>query len=261
MPNAMDGEPLFGRAFTAGYLIPDFVVENFCSATGHGVEAGFFHGGHAFFVAEFCLFEDVVILHRCKGLDVQIGTMPAYAAEELRIKLKVVLGHHPPHDMGFCNRLVIVFAYHLHELVHAVLPAFFALFVLAGIRTKGTGIEAHIGRLKVEIAVEVGAIAVALLTQVIGQHGEVGRLGFFVEGEAFFGRNAPAGSDFFGDGAQVGGEALIAQETFCGGSAHKLMVEGQMVLNLDGKMPKIQQTFNTLVRGLLLTLLSGINSQ
>jgi len=49
-----------------------------------------------------------------------------------------------------------------------------------------------------------------LLAHIIGKNSEVGGLGFFVERQAFFGRNALARSDFFGDFMQGRGKAWVA---------------------------------------------------
>ncbi len=100
------------------------------------------------------------------------------------------------HDMHFGDGFAVVAFYDVHHLVDAQFPAFFAVGVKAGIGAKIAGEHAHVGGLDMEIAVEIGFIAVAFFTYVVGKRADKGEGGALKKQQSFFGGNALA-IDYF----------------------------------------------------------------
>jgi hypothetical protein len=169
---------------------------------------------HAFSIADFGFFENVVVLHRRKSLDVQLRPVRLDAPEQFGVERHVVLGQNPAYDVYFGNRLPVVALYDVHDLVHAVLPALLALLDQAGVGAEGAGIEADVGGLYVKVAVEIGVIAMPLFADVVGQHAGVGQGRFFVEIQAFVVADAQAVAHLFGDRFEPAVQPRVVNQYF-----------------------------------------------
>lgn len=212
MPDAVDLEPLLGIAFAAGDLIPDFRVEDLRSATRHGVQSGSLHRLHSLLIAHFRFFENVVVLHRREGFDMQFGPVCANALKQLGVKRHIILRQYPADDMDLRHRLIVILADDVHHLIHRVLPAFFPLLDQPGIGAEGTGIEADIGRFNVEIPVEVGLVAVFALANGIRQGTDKTQRPLLVQQQCLFVTDTGSGLHFFRNPAQRRTEAFIFED-------------------------------------------------
>ena len=197
------------------------------AAAGHALEAGFLHEGHAFLVTDLGFLEDIVVLHRREGLDVEVRAVGADAAEEFGVEGYIVLRQDTADDVDLGDGLIVVAFDDVHDVVQGVLPAVFPLFDAAAVATESAGVEADVGRLHVKVPVEVGPVPVLLLPDVIGQGAEVTERCFVVEQLALIGGDPVAGNDLFRQRAQGGREGGVGQNGLDGGGLHTVLTFGQ----------------------------------
>jgi len=83
---------------------------------------------------------------------------------------------HPSHDMHFGDGLSVITLHDIQHLLLAELPALVPVRVYPRIGTELAGEYTHIRGLDMEIAVEIGLVAMFSLPDVIGQAAEIGEI-------------------------------------------------------------------------------------
>ena len=200
VPDFMEAQPLVGVAFVGGDLLSDFRVKNLRATAGQAVYARFFYQLHAFFVTHFRFFENVVVLHRREGFDVEFGAVLFYFMKKFKIKRQIVLWQNTPDDVNFRDWLTVVFAHDVEHFVHAECPGVRVIALLneARVGAKFAVIDAQIRRLYVEVAVEKSVVAVLFFPDKIGECADVRKSAVFKEKNTFVEVNALIISNFLG---------------------------------------------------------------
>jgi hypothetical protein len=131
--------------------------------------------------------------------------MRADTTEKCLVERHVVLWQYPAHDMNFRHGLPVVLFDDIEHIVHRVFPGrhIAALLDQAGIGTEFAVVDAQIRRFDMEIAVEIGAIAILALAHVVGQYPQVAQFAVVIEVNTFFRRDAFVGIYFPGDGQEL----------------------------------------------------------
>ena len=144
-------------------------MENFCSAAGHGLQAGIFKLLHPFRDGELSLADHIIELYCCEAFYMEIWPVGADLAEELTEELKVHFRVNAAYYVHFCNWLAIVLANDVEHLLHAHFPAIIAVLVLAGVGAEVAGEYTNVCGLYMEVAIEIDFAVVQPAGNMISQ--------------------------------------------------------------------------------------------
>src|SRR5690606_29763703 len=121
-------QPLLCSTFVMCDLLSYFWMKYFSTSTRHRIQATFFQVFQTIIMRQLCLLEYIVILYGSQAFDMKIRTMSFTTLEKFSIEISILLRYHPPGDVYFCDRLVIIFLDNIHHAIYVHLPSFFTLF-------------------------------------------------------------------------------------------------------------------------------------
>jgi hypothetical protein len=104
------------------------------------------------------------------------------------------------YDVNLRDGFAVVFLYDVQHLLLGQLPAFVAVGIDPGIGAEIAGEDTDVGGLDMEIAIEIGLVAVFAFADIIGEGAQEGKAAFFEQQDAFCGCDPLLREDLFADG-------------------------------------------------------------
>src|SRR5215467_13481551 len=103
--------------------------------------------------------EHIIQLYSSKTFDMKIVPVHLYLSHQLCKELKIHFRVNAPNNMHFRYGSAIIFLYNIQHLFHRQFPSFISMSIEATVGTEIATEYTYIGRLDMEIAIEVSDIA------------------------------------------------------------------------------------------------------